>query len=512
MRTDSLDVSSLVSYINDIKPFHSKLTTVVVEYQANDNVYATITDKSQMAMQFSSAWELQLVSDGKRTQYRIPATVFPRYADDFHQCKRIGVTDEVPGVPGAYFVPYNNGVEVFVNGLKRTNGFDYVLDDARTVVQFKNNPPKLGDEVCLNWAVVDRIFLRINDNDWVYHELEYSSVADGMEMFPYDASKFDSSSNPVLTRVETDVKLESIGRVRVISDSTGKPYYVFEFYKPQPLDTKIWIRVEQREAYNGWTQTKFTETVFFKDVFRFKDTVNAQIVDPGTWQVNPDLFGIDISPIRVGNFDIEGFDVMDYDSLNQAKMIGYYTTFNIRERLADTFNAKFTDSYRDRLGLIHIDSVKAKTSEAFKSTIKQASKDNVQAWISDLDPGLYDEAAFDTVALDSINSTLLSLKQTASGPSSIKTKTAISEIVSFKIILSDGTSVENDVYKPDDKGLVEMTKEANRVEIQHNYGYNPLVAVYFDGKMMIPASIVYPSEHQVLVTFSKPRKAVIRIM
>lgn len=510
MRTDSLDVSSLVSYINDIKPFHSKLTTVVVEYQANDNVFAAITDKSSMEMQFSSAWELQLVSDGTRTQYRIPAAVFPRYSDDFHQCKRVGVTDEVPGTPGAYFVPYNNGVEVYVNGVKRSPTFDYRLDDQRTIVQFVQNPPKLGDEVCLNWAVIDRIFIRIGDDEWSHFELEFNSVIDGMEMFPYDAGKFDSNAaNPVLDGIQTTVGVESLGHVKVLNDATGKPYYVFEFNEALPLDTKIWIRVEQREGYNGWTQTKFTEKVEVKDLVRYKDTVNAKIVDPGTWNVNQELFGIDIAPSRQGNFDVEAFDVMGFDSIQNPIQLGYYTLFNISESLKDSIRAAMVDKYKDQLGLLPKETVAAHVVEARDTAFKLLPKDTVATRVNDLDPGAFDESAFDTVVFDANNPLYMQVKK--SGPIEASA-TAITERLSIQVIHTDGSgSTINAVYAPDANGIVVVDPAADSVEIIHNFGYLPFVSIYLNGELMYPKSLTYPSNNSIIVTFSQPRSVVIRL-
>ena len=508
MRTDSLDVSSLVSYINDVKPFHSKLTEVVVEYQANDNMFVSIKDESKQEMKFSSVWELQTVSDGKRVQYRIPAAVFPRYSDDFNQCHRKGVTDEVPGTPGAYFVPYNNGVEISVNGIKKLINSDYVIDPNRTVIQFLSNFPKLNDDVCINWRVVDRVFIAINDV-WQKYNLEYSSVVDGMEMFPYDNSPFDSSSseNAELGEVQYDTYLRPIGRVRVLSDPTGKDYYVFEFYDPLPLDTRITIRVEQREAYNGWTQTRISETISFKDKVAFKDTVNALIVDPGTWTKNVGLFGVDITPSRVGNFDSEAFDVMDYDSVVNPTQIGYYQWLSLTEVLKDSFGAKVTDAYKDQLGLLPADSITATATESRKMQVNYQPKETVSAWVDDGRSGLFDDFAFDTQVFDSIDTFKIDTKSSTNEQSASK----ICEMLTFHIVYGDGSTTDQSVYSPDDKGVVVVDPPVNSVEILHNYGYNPLVAVYLNNVLMYPKTIKYVSVNSIIVEFTQPRSVVIRL-
>lgn len=529
MRTDSLDVSSLVSYINDIKPFHSKLTDVVIEYQANDNMYVSFTDQSAMAMRFSSVWELELVSDGRRQQYRIPAAVFPHYSDDFHQCERKGVTDEVPGKPGAYAVPYNNGVTVYLNGALQQKDVHYSIDEARTAVQFYNNLPKLGDVVCLNWAVVDRVFIGVNDV-WQFYTLEYNSVGDGMDMLPYDAAKFDSSgaANPIIFENQPNVKLDPLGRVRVLQDSTGQDYYVFEFYNTLPLNTKIKIRVEQRETYNGWTQTSITDAVVTKDLVRFKDTVNAWIVDPGTWNVDKfnayfdmagldtapfdfslaeETFGIDISSDRRGLFDSETFDIMDFDSIENKKQIGYWRLFNIKETLKDSFAAKVTDKHSDKLTLLRDDSANPKVTESRKLSIGLNEKDLTTAAIIDFDANNFDLEEFDTVSFDSVKSSIFSIRKT--GPAPEQTATKIRENVSF--IFDDGSG-SFAIFSPDENGVIQVTTAVDTVQITHNYGYIPAVAVFLDdGRQFYPKSITFPSDTQVLVQFTKKMTATIRL-
>lgn len=350
MRTsDTTDVSSLVSYINDIKPFHSKLTEVVVEYQANDNMNVAIVDKDYMDIHMSSVWQLEEVSDGIQTRYRIPAAVMPRYSEDFHQSDRVGVTDEIPGQPGAYHVPNNAALEVLVNGFPKTLGFDYTVNADRTTVQFmEGRAPVLGDKVTLNWAVMDRVFLGLGTNPivWQSYDLVYDSENSTYDMVAYDEEPIDGDVNGLFFNGEGSAELfvSPFGYVRVEYDTKGLAYYVFDFIKPLDLDTTFWIRVEQREAYNGWTQTTITDTVKFADTFRMYDTVNVQIADPNSYLENIGLFGININTNKDGYYDVQTFDTMVYDSLATEYEIGYYKLFDITEQMVpQTQNAKFVE-------------------------------------------------------------------------------------------------------------------------------------------------------------------------
>jgi hypothetical protein len=529
MRTDSLDVSSLVSYINDIKPFHSKLTDVVIEYQANDNVFVKLTDASSIAMHFSSVWELERVSDGKRKQYRIPAAVFPRHSDDFHQCTRQGVSDEVPRVPGAYPVPHNNGVEVSVNGGIKQIDIDYTINETRTVVQFIRNVPVLGDVVCLNWTVVDRVFIGIN-GEWQGYDLEYNSVGDGLEMFPYDAGKFDSDNSlaPVVTQKQLNVKIKPFGRVRAVADSKGQSFYIFEFDEAVPLNTKIWIRVEQREAYNGWTQTSIKDTVKVQDLFRFYDTVNAWVVDPGTWNQDPinpyfdlagfdeaafdggmaaHLFGIDISSNRIGLYDNESFDIMDYDSLTADRQIGYYRLFNIKENLNDRINPKIIDTYKDQIKLFKKNQIKPLIGDTLKLAITSAEFDRANAKIVDNDPNAYDFVDFDNGPFDSIQQALMTVKKSTG--STEQSATRIRESLTFAYGDGSGSFA---IYSPDDNGVIQVTTAVSQVQITHNFGYVPAIAVYTEGgQQFYPNSVSYPSSSQIFIKFTTPLKVTIRL-
>lgn len=100
-KSELSSVNSLVGFVNDTKPYHSKLTETVVEYQYDDPMTVTMEDSSSMNIVLSSiwgknnnnpnnttrlytSWSAADVTDGtpKYLQFRIPATVFPRFSKD----------------------------------------------------------------------------------------------------------------------------------------------------------------------------------------------------------------------------------------------------------------------------------------------------------------------------------------------------------------------------------------------------------------------------------------------
>lgn len=572
MRSDSTDVNSLVSYIKDVKPFHSKLTEVTVEYQANDDLKVKIEDSSRFDMLFSSAWELEFVSDGRRKQYRIPAAVFPRYSNEFHQSIFEGIAHELPGAPWVYPVPANNGIKsVSVDGQLKELGLDYEILENGTRIKFKRFRPALKSVVEIIWAVCDRVFVAIG-----YDEYDYVSAEDGLDMLPFDASLFDSEkSSWIVPRwkeysivfskdfstgiVLTSVEHKPIGFVRTVLDEFDRPFYVFEFNSIIPLDTRIWIRVEQREAYNGWTQTSFTESLLVQDSVYYTDTINAWIADPETWRdlgsksrmdrpaytvaewnalTDAHEFGINISADDTyRRFDTRPFDTELFDSKNaETFKLGYYQLFSIEENIKDNIKTVFSEIRKEDLQDFRKDLFTSTVGEKIYSDLGLLPKTEVKTIVMDVPPGAFDVLGYDEGTFDSVttNPPLLSVSK-----SNIPNRTSNDDsdvgVALFRESLSmqinrityfDEQGYENapfdasadmsiSSYEPDENGMVYTTEPTNFMEIRHSMPYLPMVEVYVEVgnsiKMVYPSSVSYPAENIVLVKMTSPQKLSVRV-
>ena len=53
---DTLDINSLVDFVSETKPYHTKLKEILVEYQWDDVLRANISDRSQIFTELTSAW------------------------------------------------------------------------------------------------------------------------------------------------------------------------------------------------------------------------------------------------------------------------------------------------------------------------------------------------------------------------------------------------------------------------------------------------------------------------
>lgn len=65
-------ISSLVSYVNDTKPFHSKLTEVVEEYQFFDEMSVKLSESFASRLKINPAWTYSFYSSGSAINNRVP--------------------------------------------------------------------------------------------------------------------------------------------------------------------------------------------------------------------------------------------------------------------------------------------------------------------------------------------------------------------------------------------------------------------------------------------------------
>lgn len=473
--SDSIQVDSFVSYLLDIKPFHTKLQDAIIEYQINDNINVGISASHSTAIDLSSLWRYSFVSDGIKKQYRIPAAVFPRYSKDFHQSSRTGVTDEIPGMPGAYAVPNNAALEVFVNGFEQQLNVNYTVNSDRTIVQFKPGfVPALNDSIELNWAVLDRVFIGVQNSDgsisWQQYTLSYFSENSAYDIIPFDLQIFDDDTNGTFFNGETTTNsalLSPIGYVEVVQDPNqgNQLYYVFNFNTPYSLNTTFWIQVEQREAYNGWTQTSITESIKFYDTLKANDIVNVKIVDFNNYND------------ETGFYDINDFDTWIYDD----PYVSHDFSINISANKTGTYDLEAYDTAPDGLDSIYSNQIMgyyqwaAITENTLPDSPSASIAESIGITFSEYD--YYDSENYDD-----------------------------------PLFGYDGTSIINSIVSPDSTGTVYMNLPAVQVTIFTKYTWNPQVFVYVNNQLYFPQSVTYPVLGVVIINFAEQVKAVIRLI
>ena len=78
-------IGSLIDYINDIKPYHCKITEIIETFNFSDNINVSVTDKDKWSVHLGSTWSNAYYSDGLKTRYVLPPFLTPRYSTGVNQ-------------------------------------------------------------------------------------------------------------------------------------------------------------------------------------------------------------------------------------------------------------------------------------------------------------------------------------------------------------------------------------------------------------------------------------------
>lgn len=169
LRTDHTDINSLIAYIKDIKPFHTKLTSVVVEYVFRDDISVAVSESHRARFDMRSMWEREYISNGITNKFRIPATQVPHMSFGDTGSKHEFIITERHRVSATTFrIPYNNGIRLFLNGELLVEGVDYSLNDpVHDLLTLRNGRAfAAGDTFIAQLLLVDRLAVAI-DGRWL---------------------------------------------------------------------------------------------------------------------------------------------------------------------------------------------------------------------------------------------------------------------------------------------------------------------------------------------------------
>ena len=133
-------VDSLIAYINDVKPFHSKLSEIVEEYQFYENLNVSIDDKTHFTRtKFAGIWDNESYSNGLYAQ-RLPLPFIKQAKTSKHwnnnyEINPSNIDTQIAGLTTAYYLKHNVGVrKVVKNGIGQIEGIDFhVSHGAHTV-------------------------------------------------------------------------------------------------------------------------------------------------------------------------------------------------------------------------------------------------------------------------------------------------------------------------------------------------------------------------------------------
>lgn len=207
-------LNSLVDYVLDVKPYHTKIKQFLSELFFEDSFNANVTDSLSWNVYHQNQWTrddvggyyLQKLCEGIQADltFRIPAAVWPRRSidDDIGQtppgddpAEWDGITsseshflgsNHVPGNTSKYAVPFHQGSRVYVDGVLQVYGTDYVVDTTRGFILFAT-PPGALQQIDVQLFKVDRLFIAFNYPFDVNVNRDYDMYA--YDLLPYDSDE-----------------------------------------------------------------------------------------------------------------------------------------------------------------------------------------------------------------------------------------------------------------------------------------------------------------------------------
>lgn len=238
-------LNSLVNYVLDVKPYHTKLKQFLSELFFSDSFNVNVTENLQWVFYHQNVWtrddiggyHLQRLCEGSTSDltFRIPAAVWPHasltdnvgqtplgddpalltgdpvlWTGDYDpltwgdsgpwfgskSSSHFLGSDYVPGDPTKYRVPFHQGSRVYINGVQQIFGVDYVVDITRSFIKFAVAPGST-QHIEVQIFKVDRLFIAYNfPFDYGYTSDYFILTIDTTQLTGYQPPVF-YNSNPI---------------------------------------------------------------------------------------------------------------------------------------------------------------------------------------------------------------------------------------------------------------------------------------------------------------------------
>lgn len=152
-------VDSLIAYINDVKPFHSKLSEIVEEYQFYENLNVSIDDKTHFTRaKFAGIWDNESYSNGLYAQ-RLPLPFIKQAKTSKHwnnnyEINPSNIDTQIAGLTTAYYLKHNIGVrKVVKNGIGQIEGIDFHVSHGAHTIKLNGQ-----DQTCVENILEGQVF------------------------------------------------------------------------------------------------------------------------------------------------------------------------------------------------------------------------------------------------------------------------------------------------------------------------------------------------------------------
>lgn len=150
----NVHIDSLANYVQDVKPYHTKLNAIVEKYLFDDTVNVKMTEAEKLLAFFgadlmpavaipgegrarrSNTWYRDFISDGLRSTWTVPLTSIPKFLSHAGQQNFVAGTDDDTQIPGlvAPARAFNQRrwdgpsiTDVRKNGVHQQESLDYFL-------------------------------------------------------------------------------------------------------------------------------------------------------------------------------------------------------------------------------------------------------------------------------------------------------------------------------------------------------------------------------------------------
>jgi len=152
----STAVDSLIAYINDVKPYHSKLSEIVEEYQFYESMNVAINDSKRFTRtKIAGIWDSETYSNGLYIPFTNLAftkqSKSSKYWNDALLIDSAKYDRQIPGLTDAYYLRHNIGIRsVFRNGIVQNEGVDFHVSHGAYTIDVEGSKQKYTESSLKN--------------------------------------------------------------------------------------------------------------------------------------------------------------------------------------------------------------------------------------------------------------------------------------------------------------------------------------------------------------------------
>lgn len=287
----SLYVEGLVSYVLDTKPYHSKISETILQYDFYDSVNVKITDDIFSKVKLGSIWEMPYAADGQRRRFLTPSYNLPRYSLESNR-HRYTLSDKADyllstlNLDDCYQLRAARGLEsVVVNGTESlAEGLDYFVSKGMLSIQLNapNVSVRTWEEIHNQVPFEGSLIYQVNpENPIVIENVDFPPNAIEFDTWTVEHTtyRFDTSDEWLI-----DHQLNSTDIVwQIYIETSGNHYEAIIASNVTVVDANH-LHIQLSAPYAGKVVIARTKA----------DQVFQQVTPSATWVISHNLNSTDI--------------------------------------------------------------------------------------------------------------------------------------------------------------------------------------------------------------------------